>query len=241
MAESIKNLLIVFSAGFLPSLLWLWFWLKEDPHPEPRKTLLKSFLAGIAIVPFVFLLEYGFLKLLVTNGVVQKSQIDYLPLAQSLILFLGWAFIEEISKFFTAWWVDLRRSVYDEPVDAMIYLITVSLGFAALENALFLNKVLPEGVIQSAMTLNLRFLGATLLHSLTAGVMGASIALSFFHKEHVHRNVIGGIILATLLHWSFNAIIINSESELMFQTFFAVWSLVVVLIFIFERVKRLHA
>lgn len=226
----------VILSGFLPTLLWLWFWLKEDPHPEPRRTLIISFLLGMASVPVVLLLEYLWYRANLKLGLIRPEEFT------SLILLFGWAFIEEISKFLTAWWADLKRSVYDEPVDAMIYLITVALGFSALENVLFLTNALGEGVTQGFLTANLRFFGATLLHTVTAGVIGASLAFSFFHPERKYPNLIGGVILATLLHGAFNAVIINSTSlATLFQTFFVVWAFIIVLIFLFEKVKKIHA
>lgn len=236
MAEGINlsTLAGVFVTGFLPALLWLWFWLKEDPHPEPKRTLIVSFLLGMAIVPAVLLLEFVWYRFSVRTGIVLEGQIA------SLFLLFGWAFLEEGGKFLTAWWADLKRSVYDEPVDALIYLITVALGFSALENFLFLLDVAGEGGVGQAVTANLRFFGATLLHTVTAGVMGASVAFSFFHKEHKWRNIWGGIILATLLHGLFNAVIINSASSAaLFKTFFVVWTFIIILIFVFEKVKRI--
>ncbi|HEY4527814.1 MAG TPA: PrsW family glutamic-type intramembrane protease [Candidatus Paceibacterota bacterium] len=225
----------VILGGFLPALLWLWFWLKEDPHPEPRRTLVMSFLLGMAAVPVALLLEYVLYRTLAKLGAVRAGEFS------NLFLLFGWAFIEEGMKLLTAWWADLKRSVYDEPVDAMIYLITVALGFSALENMLFLTNGLGDGALQNLVTANLRFFGATLLHTVTAGAMGAAIAFSFFHKEHRWKNILGGVILATGLHWAFNALIMKSGPSGLLQTFSAVWALVIVLIFIFEKVKKLRA
>jgi RsiW-degrading membrane proteinase PrsW (M82 family) len=224
----------VLVTGFLPALLWLWFWLKEDPHPEPRRTLVVSFVLGMAIVPVVLVLEYVWYFISIRTGFVLEGQ------TASLILLFGWAFLEEGGKFLTAWWADLKRSVYDEPVDAVIYLITVALGFSALENFMFLLNISGAGILDQAITGNLRFLGASLLHVVTSGIIGVSIAFTFFHKEHKWRNIWGGIILATVLHAAFNAVIINSGSPAtLFQTFFVVWTLVIILIFVFEKVKRI--
>ena len=229
-----SSLAAILLGGFLPTLLWLWFWLKEDPHPEPRKTLVISFLLGMAAVPAVLLAEYLFYLAAVKLGIAGEGEI------KSIFLLFGWAFLEEGAKFLTAWWADLKRSVYDEPVDALIYLITVALGFAALENVLFLSNLAKEGLSASLITADLRFFGATLLHTVTAGVMGVSIAFSFFHKEHRHRNIWGGIILATLLHGAFNAFIIQGATgTAILKTFSIVWALIILLIFFFEKVKRI--
>jgi RsiW-degrading membrane proteinase PrsW (M82 family) len=236
-AVTLQTISLVLLTGFIPPLLWLWFWLKEDPHPEPKKALLKSFLLGALIVPIVLLAEYTWYFLALYFGFANSFN------QHSLWLLAPWAFIEELAKFSVAWFADLRRSVYDEPVDAVIYLITVALGFAAMENVLFLLKILSgsEGFLAILMTADLRFIGAVLLHIVTSGVIGVSIAFSFFHPERHMRNIWGGIALATILHTAFNKFIINSGSSAdVFQTFFMVWTLALILIFFFEKVKKIN-
>ena len=53
-----KTLAIALLVGIVPSLIWLWFWLKEDSRrPEPRGMILRTFLAGMAAVPLVLPFE----------------------------------------------------------------------------------------------------------------------------------------------------------------------------------------
>src|SRR3989338_3487945 len=235
-ALTFQDIMLVFLTGFLPPLLWLWFWLKEDPHPEPRRVLLTSFVLGMTAVPVVLLGEYLWYRAAILLGVAELGAIT------SLALLFPWAFLEDGAKFLVAWQADLKRSVYDEPVDAIIYLITVALGFAAMENVLFLLKSAGGSLFLLLTTADLRFIGATVLHTVSAGGMGVSIAFSFFHKEHQMRNVWGGIMLATILHTAFNAFIIRAESSgALFKTFFALWTLALILIFFFERIKKLRS
>ena len=237
-AVTVEGLSVIFLTGFIPPLLWLWFWLKEDPHPEPKKSLLTSFILGIAVVPVVLLAEYGWFKIALNLQIVNPNN------DSSLWLLAPWAFIEEFAKFSVAWWADLKRSVYDEPVDAIIYLITVALGFAAMENVLFLMKTTgaESGLFTLLATADLRFIGASILHTVAAGIVGVSIAFTFFHPKHHIRNIWGGIALATILHTSFNKFIIGVEgSGGVFQIFFVIWTLALILIFFFEKVKRIRA
>ena len=89
--------------------------------------------------------------------------------------------LEEVFKFAAAYFVALRARVYDEPLDAIIYLVTVALGFSALENALFLWGPLKEGdILRTIVTGDLRFIGATLLHTLSSATIGIALALSFY-------------------------------------------------------------
>ena len=53
-----STLFFAIAGGFIPSLLWLWFWLKEDSHPEPRTNLIYTFIAGMIVVPIAMIFEY---------------------------------------------------------------------------------------------------------------------------------------------------------------------------------------
>ena len=239
---TIEGLSIVLVTGLLPPLLWLWFWLKEDTHKEPKGAIMKSFVLGMASVPIVLLLEYAWCSFSLNYGFVKNCDSSTTTGFASLWLLAPWAFIEEVSKFSVAWWADLRRSIYEAPIDAVIYLITVALGFAAMENILFLLKVHTGGEKMLAIlaVADLRFVGATILHTVTSGIVGVSIAFTFFHPEIHARNIWGGLILATVLHTVFNKLIIGAgSSSSVFQSFLIIWTLALILIFFFEKVKRI--
>jgi RsiW-degrading membrane proteinase PrsW (M82 family) len=220
--------------GLLPALLWLWFWLKEDKNPEPRRVLVLTFLAGMVMAIVALFLEQ------IAQFIV-KSIMGYIfPAAGTLILLFVWATIEEIAKYAAARRIAFPLPCFDEPVDALIYLITAALGFAALENILFLIKIFSDqGMIVGIITGNLRFLGATLLHVVTSATVGASIAFSFFHREKITRNILGGLLLATILHTSFNFFIINGRGINFFEILIPLWLTAIILFFVFEKIKGL--
>ena len=111
---------------FVPALIWLLFFLKEDLHPEPKKLLLHTFaFGGIISMPTLTL------QIIFQNIVAAFS-------LNIIILIIGLALIEEMLKFFAAYSSVKNNPAFDEPIDAMIYCITVALGFAALENTLFI-------------------------------------------------------------------------------------------------------
>ena len=218
---------LAFLGGVLPAFLWLWFWLHEDKRrPEPRGRIFAVFLAGMLIVPVAV--------------PFQRWVADNFS-GQSTILFF-WALIEEILKFAAVWWVALRSRDFDEPIDAMIYFITVALGFSALENSLFIFKPLAAGdAITGLVTGNLRFMGAMLLHTLSSGTAGLFLALAFYFQKTWRRveYIVLGVFLATLLHTVFNFFIINTEGSVKqtFVVFSIVWLAIIFVILAFERVK----
>lgn len=212
--------------GVLPALLWLWFWLKEDRlHPEPRARIMAIFLSGMASVFLVLYVE----KLIFSVALSKISM---------LTIFL-WATTEEIFKFLAAYFSGLRGKDMDEPIDAVIYMITAALGFSALENSLFLSNLIDiRQFSESIITGNSRFLGATLLHVVSSSAIGVLIGLSYYKKTKLKIiSLFTGLSLAIVLHTIFNLLIIKFKDDIFF-IFSGVWFLVVLLIVMIEKVKK---
>jgi len=231
---SYEALIFSLVVGILPPLLWLWFWLKEDRlHPEPRRLLILTFLAGMAVVAVALVIEQA------THYVFQK--LGLMTAMSGFLILFCWALAEEFVKYMAAKKVALNKKDFDEPVDALIYLITAALGFAALENVIFIVDIVTGyGFSAGFMTGNLRFVGATLIHILSSATVGASIAFCFFHKKSYRRNVIWGLFFATLLHAFFNFFITRSDGSNIVKILLPFWFLIIVLLFVFEKVKRIR-
>lgn len=221
------TILLAVCAGIFPALFWLWFWLREDRlHPEPRRFITISFILGMLAVPLVIPFQSFASNSLQSLGA---------------ILF-AWAAIEEIAKFIAAYIGGIRRQAMDEPIDALIYLITPALGFAALENVLFLIGPFSSGdIFLGFITGNIRFIGTTLVHVIASSIIGTAIALSFYRKHDIQIVYVSvGVFLAIALHAFFNFFIIQSGSGGMFIVFLTVWILIVSVILVFEKIKQLN-
>jgi len=197
--------IIAFTFAFLPSLTWLLFYLREDPHPEPPRWLWLAFVVGIGAAPVSFYLEKWLLKL--SSLALQMPEIS---ISEGILFMLfGVALIEELVKFIGARLLLARNPVFDEPVDAMIYMVTIALGFAALENILVLNNAAHHmSLSRMAQTLTLRFIGANFLHTLASGLIGYYWARGIV-EGNVGRRLLVGIPLAVALHAAFNILIIK--------------------------------
>jgi RsiW-degrading membrane proteinase PrsW (M82 family) len=218
---------VAIAGGIFPALAWLWFWLKEDSrHPEPRRLIALAFIAGMLTVVIVIPIQKAVAGFLVTQTAI----------------FTAWSIIEEFAKYIIAWIAVLHRRENDEPVDAVIYMVAVALGFAGLENALFLLSPLAgDTVMQTVMTGNLRFIGATLLHVFSSAIVGIALAYSFYKPTLVREWYAAlGVILASLLHAGFNFLILNTADEHLLRTFAGVWMGVIAVLFALEFVKRIR-
>jgi hypothetical protein len=182
--------------GILPALIWLHFLLKEDDA-----------LPGAA---------HAHYRCLHGRHARRSRGASLETLAQTLLpegtpVILAWAAIEETVKFILAALFVLWRREVNESIDLVIYMLTVALGFAALENALFLIQPFGEGQFLAGLaTDNLRFVGSTLLHVIASSVIGFSLAFAY-KWPRVLRAVaaIVGLVLAIALHGVFNFFIIN--------------------------------
>ena len=219
--------ILAFLVGLVPALVWLWFWLKEDLHPEPAKMVTLSFLRGILAVFIVLPLQQFIYPYVVSMDTLS---------------FTVFATLEELVKFGIVYLIVLRnKAIDDEPVDNIIYLIVSALGFVALENTLFLIDPVRSGdILKTIITGNMRFIGASLIHIISSGTIGIFMALSFY-KNYLQKKIylIIGIILAIILHTSFNLLIINSAERNILLIFGIVWIGIILLLLLFEKVKHL--
>src|SRR5690606_8200943 len=220
------NFTLAMAGGVLPALFWLWFWLRQDSQrPEPTGLILRTFLAGIIVVPLVLPLQKLALGLFAGTSLI-----------------LVWVVVEETLKYAVALAVILWHKAVDEPIDYIVYMITIALGFAALENALFIWNPLTSGdVAGSIITGNFRFLGATLIHVLASGTIGVFLAFAFYKSEST-KLIFGtiGLFMAIVLHTLFNLFILDANGEPILSIFLSVWILVIDLVLVFEKVKTIR-
>lgn len=213
-----------FIGGLLPSLIWLYFLLKEDAsHPEPKRLIVLAFIAGMLAVPLAWYPEL-FVR-------------THLP--DSFSYLTGWALIEEVLKYGMAAIFILWRNAVDEAPDYVIYMLTVALGFAAAENMLFLGTPLFHGqFVESVFTDNIRFLGSTLLHVIASASIGFALAFSDRSSGAVRTVAASfGLILAISLHTAFNELIISEGASTTLEAFFLVWTVAVIFFAAFEVLK----
>jgi len=226
--------------GVLPALAWLSYYLKKDIHPEPRLMILKVFFWGALITLPVFFVQLGFSTLLAG-----------LKLPNFISSILYWFFVialtEELFKYLVVRRKVINNSNLDEPLDIMLYMIIAALGFAALENILYLfspvdnlslNQILSNTVAVSFV----RFIGGTFLHTLASGTLGYFLVVEVYEIEKRGWFFFLGLLLASSLHGLYNFSIMTFSGLL--QIAIPATILVALAIFVlwaFNRVKRMKS
>jgi RsiW-degrading membrane proteinase PrsW (M82 family) len=217
--------------AFLPTVLWLLFFLREDLHPEPKRLIIYTFIAGMIVsVPVLF-------TQLFFQGLLSS-------IAQNVILLVaGLALIEEVFKFLAAYLMVHKKAAFDEPVDAMVYMVIAAMGFATVENIFIASNSLSLtsafAFAGTVKILALRFVGATFLHTLASGLVGYYWAKARW-RGHYFSFLTFGVIVATIAHGIFNYLVLEFQDGglLLYPSIF----LVVAAFFVFrdfEKLKRL--
>lgn len=180
--------------GFAPALFWLWyFYIKDRYAPEPRGWILRIFVLGMLSTIPIALVEAGI-------GALYPSDL-FLAMVVAPV-------VEEVGKFLVVYWFVFRRPVFDEPIDGIVYAVTAALGFAALENFVYLFAAYSETL---TLPLELSVLRAVLSvpgHALMSSMWGYALGHSLVTPHPlITRLIFQGLLLAIVLHAAFNFLI----------------------------------
>jgi hypothetical protein len=228
-------LLATAASALIPSILLIWYFWARDLQPEPGRVLAATFGLGVLAVVPVLMVE-------IPAGWAIKQIAD--PYLQGTVEgFFGAAAPEELFKLVVLLAFCVRHPAFDEPMDGIVYGAVASLGFATLENVLYVGKGgLGVGV--------LRALTAVPGHAFDGAILGYFVGQAKFFPAHKGRLVLSGYLLATLAHGVYDTpLMIHAAMEKAGRKdgaspallLFTLASLVVSWIFVVRRVRRLHA
>lgn len=211
--------------GLLPGLLWLMFYLHEDGKAEPVFTVARVFVGG-AVAAFA-----GLAIQLALKGALSG---DNVGVATSGHTFL-FAAVEEIAKFVAAFLAVRYSKALDEPVDALFYPVVAALGFASVENISVAHVLVSGGSVAGAFeVVTLRFVGATLVHSVASATAGLLWGISLMRYGNSIL-AIAGLLIASALHGTFNVLILSYGNTV--YTFAFLVGAVMLVLFDFREIR----
>jgi RsiW-degrading membrane proteinase PrsW (M82 family) len=226
---SITTILYAALGGVVPTFLWLWFWLtEEDDHKEPVFLVVLTFLGGAV----------GLLILLPLKPLILHMNLE--PQTVTVV----YAALEELVKFFIVSIVAFRSGAITRPTDYAIFLVTGALGFSALENTLYLIKPIATSADLGTILItgNMRFLGATVLHSISVALVGVLMGLGFSAMRSVRSlYTMMGLGIAIGLHTAFNYFIMQDTRQSTIIAISGIWIVAVIVILLFDRLHALEA
>lgn len=182
-------MLILLSAAIAPGLALLsYFYLRNQMATEPRKTLLQTFIFGILITFPIMFIQY----------VIKEEKAITSPFLADVLFSSS---LEEFFKWLVIFTLIFRHIEFDDPYDGILYGASVSLGFATVENVLYL---LTFGID----TAFVRAILPVSSHALFGVVMGYYYGKSKFAKNDKQVEYLFLSLFAPLtLHITYNSIL----------------------------------
>lgn len=183
------NILFLLALALAPgAAIGLYIYLKDKHEREPIGLLVRSFFYGILSV---------FITLLISWPINKLIPIDESSLSQQAVhAFLLVALIEEFSKFIFVRWVLYPNKNFNEPFDGIVYAVCVSLGFAGLENVMYVM----DGGLSTAV---LRMFTAVPAHASFGVLMGYFLGKAKFEHKKGHY-AIYALGVAALFHGAYD-------------------------------------
>lgn len=179
-------------AALVPSAALMWFFHSRDVHPEPARVLWVTFFLGIAAtVPISFV--GGYLK-----SAIDFIHADNIYLHGTLTAFFVAAVPEEFSKFVVLLAYSMEHDQFDEPMDGVVYGVAASLGFATLENILYVADWGMDVALSRAVT-------AVPGHAMMGAIMGYFAGQAHFRPEKARRFNRLALGCAVMLHGLYDA------------------------------------
>lgn len=182
------SLLLLSIAPAMIIIVFIYF--KDKFEKEPIRFLLKNFFLGAFISVILTLIFSSILNsfLPLTNP---KS-----ILQQFVKAFFVVAFVEEFSKYIVVKYHAQKSEEFNEPFDGIVYAVMVSMGFAALENVLYVFQYgISTGII--------RAFTAVPAHATFGILMGYFMGKAKFSGNRIYYNFLG-LFMATLFHGAYD-------------------------------------
>ena len=184
-------------SGVIPALVAMWIIDRLDAkRPEPPRTRrLVVFVGMLSVIPALIL------EVVISSQVGDRIEPQITYQGSSFQAFVVAAAVEEACKILVVYWVVWRRPEFDERMDGIVYASRAGLGFALVENVMYL---LGEQSLQGQIVVWVeRALLAVPGHAMWTGMIGAMAARRRFDGSGL--GLLGGYLLAVAFHGAYDA------------------------------------
>lgn len=126
-------------------------------------------------------------------GIEDSNSLGYLLLNVFIVVALS----EELVKLAIMMIYPYRQSFFDEPMDGIVYMLMIGMGFATVENLIYAYKFGMETTL-------LRFFTAVPAHAIFAVILGYFIGLSKFTNPNNSKLILRGLLITVIIHGIYN-------------------------------------
>ncbi|WP_208587833.1 glutamic-type intramembrane protease PrsW [Gracilibacillus suaedae] len=182
------------SVSIAPAFALLsFFYLKDEYELEPLYAIFRTFIYGALLVFPIMFIQYAF----------QEEGIAQTPFLQSYFIY---GLFEEFFKWFIFIFTTYKYSKFNTVYDGIVYGVSISLGFATVENILYL---FAHG-IEFAFS---RAIFPVSSHALFGVIMGYYLGRAKFSTNNGVLSLLVALLLPTFLHGTYDFILEVIENQ----------------------------
>ena len=224
--------LIALIYAVFPVLIISYYLLKRSRFDQPVRVVIVTFFLGFGVAfPLqalnAFIDPFGELFHVTVNG---KNFYES---------FLRAAFQEEAFKFLIIVYYCMHLREFKKPMDAIIFGVSASLGFAMIENwGYVINALVGDGFSTAKEVAMIRALTAILLHMI-CGIMMGFYLIDYIFGEGKKTYLILSLLFPVCLHGFYN-FILKSDYMSYYWVIILVAAFLIRINFIFEKQKKIE-
>ncbi|HER07999.1 MAG TPA: PrsW family intramembrane metalloprotease [Bacteroides sp.] len=191
------NILLISLAPVL--IIIFYIYLRDKYEREPVKLLVRAvLLGGLIVIPIIFL---------------ERLLAGIMPPAGPVGEAMYYAFVvagtsEELIKFLALYLLIWKSPSFNEKFDGIVYAVCISLGFAGVENVMYVM----EGGYQTAL---MRGITAVPAHALFGITMGYYFGLARMYPELRGAYLLKSLVIPILLHGVYDFLLMVQQEWLL--------------------------
>ncbi|WP_010650707.1 glutamic-type intramembrane protease PrsW [Oceanobacillus massiliensis] len=209
-------MIAILSAGIAPIVALMSFIYLKDRITEPLPIIVRTFISGTLLVFPIMFIQYA----ITTEHVSDSSFIES---------FFQIALFEEFFKWFIFMFLIYNHPEFDNHYDGIVYAVSISLGFASVENILYL---LTNGIEYAF----LRAFFPVSSHALFGIIMGFYLGKAKMSKQNRKLNIALAFLFPFMLHGTYN-FILKSYSQTSSWFYLLIPFMIVLWIVALQRMK----
>ncbi len=198
MDRGVLGVILSFILAAAPALLLVRYYYRQDRgRPEPKRLVIKIFLFGVVAAFVAIPLE---MLMSVFQGLFAGFPLLYILFKAFIVA----ALVEEYLKLTIVRLFAYRNPKFDEIMDGVVYTVMASLGFACMENILYVTG----GSLWTALS---RAVTAIPLHATASGLMGYYVGLAkFASSPELERALMNrGLRTAIFIHGTYDFLLFS--------------------------------
>jgi RsiW-degrading membrane proteinase PrsW (M82 family) len=190
---------VFFALSVVPAgLLAAYIWYADITTSEPLGLLVATFLLAVLFATFAAVIN-SVTRPVLGTGILGTLVFFYLVVGP----------VEETVKLLAVHVFAYRSDSFDAVIDGAVYGAVAGLGFAAIENAIYIGRVVGEadpetGVLVTASGIATVRALAGPGHVIYSAIAGYYLGLAKFNREHAGPIVLKGLLVAAVVHGTYN-------------------------------------